>query len=287
MESIKTVASAPRGCLRRYRGGPQSLVRLVCFPWAGGGASAYRRFAARLPETIELLAVQLPGREDRFHERGLVRMGAIVDHVLEELLLAPPGPLVLFGHSMGALVAYEVAQALKARGGQQPALLIVSGSGPPASERSYNRCAFNASDEEFIAELRRLGGTPPEVLADQAMMSAVVRVLRADYEVLDRYDRDAPTTLSCPLVACAGDQDPSVPPSTLSGWRRYTSGPSKQSWFRGGHFHLCEQPQEVTNCLQQWIAGAGLALRRGSRPMSFGLGSVAPGFPVRSGSRPW
>lgn len=250
----KQPISAQRGCLRRYGGGPRSLMRLVCFPWAGGGASAYRRFSFQLPETIELLAVQYPGREDRYRECPLLRMELIVNHVLDDLIPIFDRPLVFFGHSMGALVAYEVAQALKAKLCREPRMLIISGSGSPDREGSYERCASMASEEEFIDDIQRFGGTPHEIVDDRQMMRALLPVLRADYEVLDTYACRPATPLSCPLIACAGNQDPSVSREAMEAWQQYTTGPSQVHWFSGGHFYLCSQLRALTQCLQEWIA---------------------------------
>ncbi len=268
---MRTPVVTHRGCLRRYGGGSQSLVRLVCFPWAGGGASAYRRFASHLLPTIELLAVQYPGREDRFHEGQLRRMGLIVHHLLDDL--APRGgrsdrPMVFFGHSMGALVAYETARALQERYGYQLQALIVSGSGSPDTQGTYTRCPFMASLDEFIADIRRLGGTPREILEDRAMMQALLPALRADYEVLDTYVSPAQSavTLSCPIIVCAGDQDPSVSADIMAAWRRYTTGAYQLHWFSGNHFYLHAQPQILACRLQKWIAAIGPLIGNSGEP---------------------
>lgn len=245
---------ARRGCLRRYQGGARSVMRLLCFPWAGGGASAFRRFAVHFPETVEVLVVQYPGREDRFHEKRLHRMDLIVKHVLDDVIHLFDRPIVFFGHSMGALVAYEMAQAVKAKLGREPRMLIVSGSGSPSTEGMYERCPNTASEEEFIADIRRLGGTPREILENPQMMRALLPVLRADYEVLDTYVCRPTMPLSCTLVACAGDKDTSVSRETMEAWFRYTTGPCKQHWFNGDHFYLSSQPLVLAQQVKEWIA---------------------------------
>ena len=239
--SCKKMIARQRGCLRRYGGGSRSMVSLICFPWAGGGASAYRRIASHLPEAVEFLAVQYPGREDRFDEDRLVRMDRLVKHVLDDLIPIFNRPLVFFGHSMGALVAYEVAQALKTRFGREPRMLIVSGSGSPDNEGLYERCAGDANEDDLIANMQRLGGTPPEILGNRQMVRALLPVLRADYEVLDNYEPSPAIPLSCPMIACAGDEDPSVSPLTMQAWRRYTSGPYKEHRFGGDHFESARE----------------------------------------------
>lgn len=241
------------GSLRRFSGGIQSHVRLVCFPWAGGGASVFRRVAIHLPEIIELLAVQLPGREDRFGESPLLRMDLIVKHVLDDIISVADRPVVFFGHSMGALVAYEVARAFKAQFGREPQMLIVSGSGSPGSEEAYERCAGTAGEQEFIADMRKLGGTPREILEDAQMMRTFLPVMRADYEVLDTYVHRAAGMLSCPLIACAGTEDPSVSQESMDAWCQHTTGSCRQHRFGGDHFYLLSQQTALAQCLQEWV----------------------------------
>jgi surfactin synthase thioesterase subunit len=228
-------------------------VRLVCFPWAGGGASVYKRFAAYLPGTIEMLAVQYPGREERFSETRLVRMEHIVRAVIEDVIAIFDRPLVFLGHSMGALVAYEVAQAIKTRLGREPRMLIASGAGSPDTQASYGRCASNASDEEFISDIRRLGGTPRAILDNPQMMRALLPLLRADYAVLDTYVSRSGSPLACEIMACCGDQDPSVSNATLTAWRNFTTGPFRKHWFRGDHFYLSSAPEQLAAGLREWI----------------------------------
>lgn len=242
-----------RSCLRRYAGGPGSQVRLVCFPWAGGGASVYKRFAGYLPGTVEILAVQYPGREDRFNETRLVRMEHIVRHVIEDIVAVFDRPLVFLGHSMGALVAYEVAQAVKTRLGREPRLLIASGSGSPDTQGAYVRCACSASEEQFISDIRRLGGTPPEILDNPQMMRTLLPLLRADYEVLDTYVCRTRNPLSCEIIACSGDNDLSVTDETLSTWRNFTSGLFRKYWFHGDHFYISSAPEQLAAGLREWI----------------------------------
>lgn len=253
--TIRPVRRELRGILRRFRRTARPLLRLVCFPWAGAGASVYRRLALELPDTVDVLAVQLPGREDRCREPGLTCMALAVEHVLGELVPLLDRPLVLFGHSMGALVAYEVAQASKTRFGHEPDLLVVSGSGAPGVEEAYERCASDASDEVFIEDIRRLGGTPEQVLANPALMRLLLPALRTDYALLDEYAGPrglAP--LSCPVIACAGDRDESVSSDTVDAWRRCTTGAFEEHWLSGDHFYLAAHPQPLADCLRSWTA---------------------------------
>lgn len=257
---VHALRTPRRGCLRNWSGGPKPLARLVCFGWCGAGASAYRRFAPGLPGHIELLAVQLPGREERFGEPRLRRMEQVVDHAFPDIAALFDRPLFLFGHSMGALVAWEMALAFKTRLGREPQGLIVSGHMPPrpAGEpaRGNGKPRWHeADDAAFLGHLRRLGGTPPEVLNDAGLMRSLLPVLRADYEVLETYrpSGDAPA-LSCPLTACAGVDDQEVGPEGLAQWRSRSTGRFTENWFPGGHFYLCAQPGMLARCLADWTA---------------------------------
>lgn len=255
---IRPAWSMPRrGSLRRYGGRPQPLVRLVCFPWCGAGASAYRRLAPELPGHIELLAVQLPGREERLSEPKLVRMEHIIEHVFDEIAALFDRPLILFGHSMGALVAYEMALALKARTGLEPDGLIVSGHGSPDHVDPDSRHWQSAADEALIANILRMGGTAPEVLENRQLMQALLPALRTDYEVLGAYVRSPPASLSCPLLACAGDRDRMVTRDGIDAWRHYSSGRYMSHWFSGDHFYLSSRPATLTQCLREWMSPTG------------------------------
>lgn len=261
MQATNAMSTFASRSLRRYSGGAQPQVHLVCFPWCGAGASVFRRLALSLPEHIALLAVQLPGREERFLEDRLLSMEQVVEHVIEEIVQLRERPLVLFGHSMGALVAYEVAVALRNRTGREPDMLIVSGHGSPGSREYFNRSWHKAGDEEFIANIRQLGGTPSSILEDRDMMQALMPVMRADYEVLDTYVQRAASPLTCPLIACAGEDDKEVTHESMSAWQQYAAGPYRNHWFSGDHFYLNSRPRALTRRMEEWIAQEALAAR--------------------------
>jgi surfactin synthase thioesterase subunit len=244
----------PTASLRRFSCATHPLVRLVCFSWCGGGASVYRKLALSLPQHVEMFAVQLPGREERFGERRLTRMAQIIAMLIDEIDALTDLPLALFGHSMGALVAYEIAQALRARQSTEPTALIVSGHGAPHSRDFSGRSWHTANEDEFLANIRQLGGTPPELLEDREMMTALVPVLKADYEILETYLPSSDATLSCPLFACAGDTDNEVDFANLSAWSQYSRGRFSLHWFKGGHFYLNSQPRTVARRIEQWLA---------------------------------
>ena len=213
----------------------------------------FRRFAPYLPEWVELAAVQYPGHEDRYCEERLRRMDKLVEHIAADLVGYLDKPTVFFGHSMGALVAYEVAQTLKQRLRWEPQLLIVSGSASPEDEKSYSRCKWNTTEDELITEMRRLGGTPLSILEDHQIMKSLLPVVRADYEILDHYNSTSGRPLSCPVIFVAGTSDSSVSEYTAAKWRGHTSGVFHQHWLDGGHFYLCSDISDTALLLSKWL----------------------------------
>jgi len=149
---------------------------------------------------------------------------------------------------------------------REPAALIVSGHAAPDTAVAHDKGWHLASDEAFIGNLRRLGGTPKEVLSDKQMMRALLPMLRADYEMLEHYDYPQEQILSCPLLICAGEQDGEVTESGMQAWRRYSSGASSLHWFSGDHFYVVSQVQALSQCLQDWLAPSGLIFSCEGRP---------------------
>ncbi|MBU8860441.1 MULTISPECIES: alpha/beta fold hydrolase [unclassified Micromonospora] len=220
-------------CLQRYAAPAAPATRLVCFPHAGGGASGFRQWAGHLPGGVELLAVQYPGREERIAEppaTDLCRLASEVAHALARL---DPAPTVLFGHSLGAAVAFETARRLPS-----PVLLVVSGRQAPVDP---GRSVHLMSGDELWQDVARSGGTRKEVLDSDELRALLLPVLRADYRLSETY-RPAPLPLlACPVLACSGDRDPEVDPAALDGWRAVTTGTFTARLFPGDHFYLVRQ----------------------------------------------
>ena len=247
--------SVPRlpSCLRRWRKCESPRLRLVCLPWCGAGAGVYRRLVELLPPSIDALAVQLPGREDRFGEAPRRRMADVVDLVVDDLVGQCDLPIAIFGHSMGAVVAHELAHALRSRIGREPDLLVVSGHGAATPMRFGPSRWHDASEDDLLHYISVMGGTPQAVLGDRAMMRALLPTLRADYEVLETYVCARRAPLHCPLVACAGTDDAAVDAAALGAWRELTTGYSALHWFEGGHFYLRDAAQPLAGKLAGWL----------------------------------
>jgi len=212
--------------------------RLFCLPHAGAGASTYRTWSAALsPAGVGVTPVQLPGRENRFGERALDRLEPIVDAVTKTIMPHSDRPFALFGHSMGALIAFEVTRSLRRRGAAPPAHLYVSGRMAPQL-REHRPVLHHLSDRDLVAELRELGGIHEAVLRNRELLALHLPVVRADLAVNETYRHQPELPLDVPITAFGGDADPKVDESELLAWRTQTAGPFRAQLLPGGHFFL-------------------------------------------------
>jgi medium-chain acyl-[acyl-carrier-protein] hydrolase len=216
---------------------PYADLRLFCFPYAGGSALVYRQWQNVLPATIEVCPVQLPGRGARLHEPLFTSLGPLVEAIARALFPYDDKPFAFFGHSMGALISFELARLLKQAGHRGPQGLFVSGRRAP-----HVPCRepplFDLPDAEFFQELGRLNGTPREVLEHPELMQLMLPLLRADFSVAENYDYAAGAPLDCPITVFGGLQDGYTNRDDLSGWREHTSAPCTVRMFTGDHFFI-------------------------------------------------
>ncbi|MBX3415408.1 MAG: thioesterase [Pirellulales bacterium] len=227
--------------VRSVRRTSPPAARLFCLPYAAGSASIFRHWQNALPESLEVCAVQLPGRADRRHERPLARVGSLVEvagHALEPLV---DRPFAIFGHSMGTLLAFELARWLEARG-CRPALLATGGRGAP--EFPDPGPALHAAPQAaLVDELLRLGGTSREMFADAERMARLVPIIRADFAVCETYVFRPAERLRCPIVAFGGAADPDWPEPQIAAWGEHTQDEFSYHMLPGDHFflHSCER----------------------------------------------
>jgi surfactin synthase thioesterase subunit len=211
-------------------------VELLALPCAGASAAMYLRWRRLLPAWIRLVPVELPGRGSRLDEPPVETFDALVARLCDEQAQALPGRFALFGHSMGALLAYGMAQRWRALRAPLPLALFVSGSPAPA-HRDPARFAGRDHDDALVADLRRLGGTPEAVFESAELLRLTLDALRADYRVCASFRPAAAPPLPLPLHALAGRQD-DFPAEHLQAWRHETGARFTLDWFDGGHFFL-------------------------------------------------
>lgn len=241
------MAPPPSSWLQGFRPVAEPRRRLVCFPYAGAGAAVFRDWAPEVGPDTELLAVRLPGRETRIGEPPLHRVEDALPAILAALAPLGDRPLVLFGHSLGAALAYAAARALAAQG-RPPALLAVSGRRAPhrTSRRPSTR---GLDDAAFRARLAALGGTPPEVLACDDLMELMLPMLRADFAMSEAFHDHDPPPLAVPILAFAGTEDTEAAVDEVAGWERLAGAGFTLRTLPGGHFFLHEQRAPIVSCL--------------------------------------
>jgi medium-chain acyl-[acyl-carrier-protein] hydrolase len=234
-------ASAWLACVRPR---PGARVRLVCFPHAGGGTLAFHAWPTHLPPEIEVHAVALPGRERRLREAPATDLRQLVRDLAPAVAVLADRPLALWGHSLGALLAFEVARSWQAHGGPAPRHVFVSGCRAPhvpASEPPLHALPEDA----FVAGIQAMGGTPPAVWQHADLRQLVLPALRADFTLAETYRYAPGPPLDCSLSAFGGDADPRAAPHDLQAWSQHTRRDFEWRLFRGGHFFLQSCPDLV------------------------------------------
>lgn len=250
MEGLTTPRALPAAVVQAdgwavtWQPSPGAAVRLFCLPHTGGGAAVYRQWAGLLAPDVEVVAIRLPGRECRLREQPYSRMEDLVAQLVERVGPLLDRPHAWFGHSMGALIAFEVCRALRRRGLPEPVRLLVSGRRAPHLT-GWEPPVHAAPHREVMERLRLLNGTPPEILDDAAMMSALLPVLRADFAVSERYRYTADRPLDCPITALGGTDDPMAGVPELSAWREHTRGDFTAHVVEGDHFFLHTSRESV------------------------------------------
>jgi medium-chain acyl-[acyl-carrier-protein] hydrolase len=214
---------------------------LICFPHAGGGATAFFALASSLPETIELRAIQLPGRETRLGEAPFTRLPLLIDALADALNDSLREPYALFGHSLGALIAFELGRELRRRGVPLPGTLIVSGRRAPTVKVSEPPL-HTLPDRAFVAELRRRYDAIPRVILDEPeLMALFLPALKADFALFETHEHRDEPRLDCALGIYGGAADPQT--AEMEGWAELVVGPCRRRRFDGGHFYLAERAE--------------------------------------------
>jgi len=226
-QSIWLHVAAPR---------PRARLRVLCFAHAGGGPAAFARWADELPAEVEVAAVRLAGRDKRIRERPHDRWPELLDDLVAALSPQLTGPFALFGHSVGAMIAYELAARLTAAG-QPPRRLLLAACRAPHVP-SYLPAVSDRPEAEFVAELRRIGATPAEVLAEERLLALLLPMLRADIALAETWPPAPPQRVTSPLAVIAGDDDPIAPLDAVRSWSSYAAAGFRAHAVPGGHFFM-------------------------------------------------
>ena len=235
-------------------------IPLYCLPYAGSSASVYVRWKRRLPSWIEVIPVELPGRGRRMAEPLEVTLPALLDRIARDVRPEPGRPFALFGHSLGAIIAFELALRLEAQG-RMPSLVFASGTGSPGA-RDRERFVALKTDAELRAELERLDGTPEHVLADPELMELTLPVLRADFQIAASYAATPGHSLGAPLVALGGSSDPTTSSLAIAAWRDQTRGDFAMHMLPGGHFFIHAEEAALLGLLEQHLRRVATATQR-------------------------
>jgi len=226
----------------------QSRLRLFCFPYAGGNAQIYRTWGTSLPRDVSVVPVELPGRGPRLKEPRYLSVTALVETLTAIMEPVLDKPFAFFGHSMGAIIAFELARAVRRVHGLEPEILFVSGRRAPQIPDT-DPLTYDLPYQEFVLELERINGTPKEVLEHAELMQMMLPLLRADFQLVQTYEYLPDERLKCPITAFAGVEDDEETPELLAAWKEQTSSHFAMHRLPGDHFFIRSSKTHLLDAL--------------------------------------
>lgn len=225
-------------------------IRLFCFHYGGGSASVFRQWAKGLIDEAELVAIQLPGREERFNEPLLDNISAVLDNLFLNFNHYTDKPFIFWGHSIGALIAFEFVRTLRIRNKLQPRHLIVSGAKAPQVPLK-KLPIHNLSDVQFVEELKKYNGMPDYIMQDQELMSIFIPIMRADFRISEIYNYYDQEPFNFPITALGGVNDYTFDSQDLAKWHTQTNSSFKQYILAGDHFFINTSYKETIKIINQ------------------------------------
>lgn len=234
---LMTSASKAASWFSIQKPNPRARIRLFCFPYAGGGSQVYRLWPQSLLSEIEVCAAQLPGRGTRMKEQPFDNIVPMVEELAVAIEPYLDKPFAFFGHSMGAMISFELVRQLRSARGSEPAHLFVSGRRAPQLPNE-DPITYNLPEAELCEELLRLNGTPKEVIEHPELMQIMLPLLRADFSVVETYVYRPDAPLKCPITVFGGLQDIEVTREQLEAWREQTTAACSLRMLPGNHFFL-------------------------------------------------
>jgi len=238
----------PSNWFHVYESRTSARARLFCFAHAGGPAATYRPWRAIAPDDVEIVAIELPARRARIAEPPLLSITAIIDALAPVIERHLDLPYALFGHSMGAIVAFELARRIRHRGWTAPRHLFVSGARAPQLTRAPDLHALPR--DAFLAAVVALGGLPAALAAERELMDMVMPSLRADFTAIETWRYSAAPPFEYPITTFGGSDDPRVDSNHLQAWSEHTTMTFRSQIFPGGHFYLEDHRAELVRSLQ-------------------------------------
>lgn len=233
-----------------FRPDPRASSRLFCFPYAGGGPRTYAKWAESLPSTAEVGLVQFPGRAGRFNEPPITRLSDLIEALGHGLRPNLDKPFAFFGHSLGALLCFELARYIRREFGLLPMHLFVSARGAPQTDPLVP--PIHALPEPaFLEEIRRLNGTPEEVFETPELLEMIVPILRADFALNETYSYSPEPPLDCPITVLGGSLDTSTNYDCLAAWQDQTTSTFSMRLLPGDHFFINTARQFILEVLKE------------------------------------
>lgn len=227
------------------RPNPGAKIRLFVFPFAGGSPSAFTSWVDGFSGNVEAHFAHYPGRGSRYNEPPIRNLNALVEQLVPGIEPLTDKPFAFFGHSMGGLIAFELARQLRERKLAEPRILFVSACGAPQIADPHPPI-HSLSDSEFQESLKKLNGIPAEVSQYPEMMQLLTPMIRADFELIETYHfKNGGTLLNCPIIAFGGTEDPRISHERLEGWAFQTSSRFEARYFPGDHFFVNSAKESI------------------------------------------
>jgi len=236
--------------VKNYEAISKDKAVLFCFPYAGGGASVYRSWIKKFQDSITVCPIQLPGREERIHEKAYTNMTDLVDELEYTILSLIQGEYMLWGHSMGAKIVYELEKRLE-KHKKIAKCIFVSASRIPSSQEK--NIFYNLPDQSFIKAIAKLGGTSKYILDNKEIMSLFMPMLRADFELDETYYDEKINMLHCAIIAFSGKKDEEIKLDEIEKWKNYTDNFFAFKIFKGGHFFIHDQENEIITEIRKYL----------------------------------
>ncbi|MCU7490601.1 MAG: thioesterase II family protein [Bacteroidota bacterium] len=236
--------------------------RLICFPYAGGSSHIFRRWHEALHQHVEVVAVELPGRGRRYTERLYSKLPELVEDLKEKILPYLDKPYYFFGHSMGALIAFEMTQALRKSYLPEPDHIFVSAH-PAPNFHKREPSMHNLPEDKFITKLKEMNGMPGEVLKNRELMELMMPILRADFSVCETYTYKPVPKTDCPITVFGGLADDGISLEELEGWAEMTNSSFELNLLPGDHFYITKSEEMLLKILSEKLAhySVGVSLK--------------------------